>query len=652
MQSKNNKKSFTTIKKRFLIYLLIIILGVSSIFIISIYAGEILKTNAKVINILGKQRMLTQSLSKNSNRLYVINQELNSEMPIQTDEILRQKLLIIKRTLLEDANSYQSVYENLITGTIALEDQLIKIPKRLLKEIEPELNSIIDIWSTFDQSIQDVIEFNYESFEFKDALVYINENNEALLLHSDSMFQVFEDHMIHQYEIYRNLTYLLMGFVIILTSFLMYQMYSDLFKALNVFYRHIDNLGLEHDHSHSLNQGNAIADEVESMFVGFTETLELTEKINTYDSFTDTLHYIYKSFNHFLPYSYIGIALLKNSNPTKVIASYGISEHAHQGLSEALLGYEVLLSETSLEQIMILKEPRIINDFEAYFLDRPIKKYSQILLDHGVKASITLPLKANGKPLGFIFFSSDHLNVYQKKHIEYLKIISNSIALSFQKNIFVDDLVYSSVLALAKLSEARDEDTGEHLVRMSSYVNIIAKTLKENPKYKEILTTAYITDLVKFSPMHDIGKVGIPDYILLKPGKLTKEEFEIMKTHTIYGANVLIEAEENVKNKGRSLFAMGIDIAQNHHEKYDGSGYPAGISGEKIPLCARIVTVADVFDALLSKRPYKEPFSLEETLKIIRDGRDKHFDPDIVDALFESLEDLIVVKNKFDQVHS
>ena len=651
MQSENKKKTFATIKKRFLVYLFIIAIGVISIFIISTYSGETLKNDAKVINILGKQRMLTQALSKNASRLYVINEELRSGDSIQTDEILRQKITDIKQILIENATVYQTVYDNLIDGSIMLESELINIPKRIQENITPELKYIKNIWGDFYLSILDVTKYDYESLEFKEALIYINENNEELLLHSDLMLKVFEDNMVQRYEFYRNLTSLLMIFVIILTSFLMYQMYSDLFKALNVFYRHLDKLGLEHGHSTNTVKGITVADEVELMFAGFTETLELTEKINTYDSFTDTLDYIYKSFSHFLPYSYIGIALLENSNPVKVLASYGISEVSHKGLAEALIGYEVLLSETSLGQIMTLKEPRIINDFEAYFENRPIKKYSQILLDHNVKASITLPLEANGKPIGFIFFSSDRKNVYQKKHIEYLKILSNSIALSFQKNIFVDDLVYSSVLALAKLSEARDEDTGDHLVRMSRYVSIIAKKLKENPKYKDIVTNSYIAELVKFSPMHDIGKVGIPDYILLKPGKLTKEEFDIMKTHTIYGANVLMEAEENVKNRGRSLFSMGIEIAQNHHEKYDGSGYPNGISGEDIPLCARIVTVADVFDALLSKRPYKEPFTLEATLKIILDGQGKHFDPDVVDALLESLDELLIIKDQFKPIH-
>ena len=290
---------------------------------------------------------------------------------------------------------------------------------------------------------------------------------------------------------------------------------------------------------------------------------------------------------------------------------------------------------------MLTKEPRIINDLDEYFHYRPINAYSRKILDYGIRSSITLPLEANGVPIGFIFFSSDKKNVYERRHIEYLKIISNSIALSFQKNIYIDELVYTSILALAKLSEARDEDTGDHLMRISNYAELLSKALKKNPKYNQEISNAFIVDLVKFSPMHDIGKVGIPDHILLKPGKLTFEEFEVMKTHTIYGANVLREAERNINKKGRSLFKMGIEIAECHHEKYDGSGYPNGLSGDQIPLSARIVAVVDVFDALMSKRPYKAPFSYEETMRIINEGRGKHFDPDIVDAFKEVSYQLI-----------
>jgi len=137
--------------------------------------------------------------------------------------------------------------------------------------------------------------------------------------------------------------------------------------------------------------------------------------------------------------------------------------------------------------------------------------------------------------------------------------------------------------------------------------------------------------------MHDIGKVGIRDDVLRKPGKLDPEEMAHMRTHASYGANVLREAEQNIARSGRTLFAMGIRIAAYHHEKWDGSGYPVGLAGEKIPLEARIVAVADVFDALTTRRPYKEPFTFEDSIDILKQGRGAHFDPAIIDVFFADL---------------
>lgn len=254
-----------------------------------------------------------------------------------------------------------------------------------------------------------------------------------------------------------------------------------------------------------------------------------------------------------------------------------------------------------------------------------------------MRSSITLPLSVNGKPLGFLFFSSAHTHVYTDMHVRFLANIRNALALSFEKDIFVDDLVYSSTLALAKMAEAKDEDTAVHLDRMKEYTVLLAKRLKERGVYAEELTAEFIRALEKFSPMHDIGKVGIRDDVLRKPGKLDPDELVHMRTHASYGANVLREAEENIARSGRTLFAMGIRIAAYHHEKWDGSGYPTGIAGLKIPLEARIVALADVFDALTTRRPYKEPFTFEDSIEIIRKDRGTHFDPSIADVFFQDI---------------
>lgn len=192
-----------------------------------------------------------------------------------------------------------------------------------------------------------------------------------------------------------------------------------------------------------------------------------------------------------------------------------------------------------------------------------------------------------------------------------------------------------TILGLAKLAEYRDEDTGSHLERIREYSRVIAVELSRQTEYKDYITKRYIDDIYLSAILHDIGKVGIPDAILLKKGKLTYEEFEIMKQHTIYGGDAISAIEKHVG--GQSFLALGKEIAYYHHEKWDGSGYPMGLQGEAIPLSTRIVALADVYDALTSKRSYKDAFSHEKAAEIIVNTKGTHFAPEVVDA-FLSVE--------------
>ena len=193
----------------------------------------------------------------------------------------------------------------------------------------------------------------------------------------------------------------------------------------------------------------------------------------------------------------------------------------------------------------------------------------------------------------------------------------------------VDVIIY----ALAYLAEIRDAETGRHLERTAKYVGIIARQLLRSSPYSCYLSQQYIADLMKAAPLHDIGKVGVSDAILHKPGKLTPEEFSDMQKHSAYGADILIEADK--KLGFQSLLTMAIQIARSHHERWDGKGYPQRLSGDKIPLSARIMSLADVYDALRSKRCYKEAYTHAESVKIIQEGKGTQFDPDVVDAFLK-----------------
>lgn len=203
---------------------------------------------------------------------------------------------------------------------------------------------------------------------------------------------------------------------------------------------------------------------------------------------------------------------------------------------------------------------------------------------------------------------------------------------------------------MASLAETRDNETGNHIRRTRTYVKILALKLQNHPKFKDFLTDEMIDTLFKSAPLHDIGKIGIPDYILLKKGKLTPEEFEIMKTHTTLGKEA-IENAENQLGYEVSFLKIAKEIAYSHQEKYDGSGYPLGLKADEIPISARLMSVADIYDALISKRVYKEKMEHEKAIEIMKEGRGKHFDPDILDAFLELVNEFEKVAKSFIDVH-
>lgn len=191
-----------------------------------------------------------------------------------------------------------------------------------------------------------------------------------------------------------------------------------------------------------------------------------------------------------------------------------------------------------------------------------------------------------------------------------------------------------AIFAMSKLAESRDPETGEHLERMREYCKILSENLSKLPKYHSVIDTAFVSDIYSASPLHDIGKVGIDDSVLLKKGSLTDPEWDIMRTHPIIGADTLREVDR--QHPGNTLIRMGIDIAEGHHEKWNGSGYPHNKKGTEIPLVARILALGDVYDALTSKRCYKEAFTHDKSREIIIGDSGTHFDPEVVDAFLNT----------------
>jgi len=245
-------------------------------------------------------------------------------------------------------------------------------------------------------------------------------------------------------------------------------------------------------------------------------------------------------------------------------------------------------------------------------------------------------------------FRGGEIEAKLQRVIRERRLLGDLRAQVMQTETYAQELVKTqeaAIFALAKLAESRDPETGGHLERIQNYSKILAECLATFPKYDGYITEEFIDAIYISSPLHDIGKVGIPDAILLKPGRLTKEEFEQMKLHTVIGGSTLAAAEDRLKSS--SFLEVGKAIAYCHHEKWDGSGYPSGLKGEEIPLSARIMALADVYDALCSKRCYKPAWPHDKVKETIIRDSGTHFDPMVVDAFLQCEEMFIEIQDRF-----
>jgi response regulator RpfG family c-di-GMP phosphodiesterase len=291
----------------------------------------------------------------------------------------------------------------------------------------------------------------------------------------------------------------------------------------------------------------------------------------------------------------------------------------------------------SLEDFLVDENDRTLSDTFAECLrtGRPIKAFDCELQREGVvlhiEASVSPLRGAAQQVFGFRGMLRDRT---VKKKLE-MDLLESSRKLQHARA--------ATILGLAKLAEYRDEGTGTHLERIREYARLVAEEMAKIPGYRDCIDQRYIEDIYQSSILHDIGKVGIPDTVLLKPGELTEAEFEVIKCHTVFGGDAITAIQSQIE--GRSFLNIGREIAYHHHEKWDGTGYPRGLQGDDIPLAARIVALADVYDALTTKRFYKEAFSHDKAKQIILKLRGTHFDPGVVDA-FLTLED------QFDRVRA
>lgn len=307
-----------------------------------------------------------------------------------------------------------------------------------------------------------------------------------------------------------------------------------------------------------------------------------------------------------------------------------------------VVNYQARLTDApSLKNILEQGRPRVINDLEIF--SEGTREHTQKIRKHGYRASYTLPMYYNGQFFGFVFFNSHEKDVFTGAVLHQLDLFGHMISLMVIHDMSSVRTLVAAVRTTSDIVHQRDPETGSHLDRMSRYARLIARVLAG--RYR--LDDEYIEQVFLFSPLHDIGKIAIPDHILLKPDRLTEVESEIMQTHARKGREMI---DKLVRNFGFEPFEhVNIlrNIAERHHEAVNGSGYPDGQKGAEIPLEARIVAVADVFDALTSKRPYKDAWSNDQAFATLRELAGNKLDGDCVEALIENRDEVETIQRKF-----
>jgi len=370
-----------------------------------------------------------------------------------------------------------------------------------------------------------------------------------------------------------------------------------------------------------------------------TEHRDVLEQLNKHTPLREKLVIAHDAVSKLFPFV-ARIAVAIYDPETSVLKTYLHSSSDDNPLQN----YQAQLDDApSLKEILEKGLPRVVNSLLTF--EDSESEHARRIGRQGYAASYTMPMYNEGQFFGFIFFNSYEKDVFDENVLRQIDVYGHMISLMMINELSAITTLKAAVKTAGSVTHSRDPETGSHLDRMSRYSRIIAEELAT--KYE--LDDAYIEHVFMFSPLHDIGKIGIPDNILLKPSSLDKDETDVMKTHAMKGRVMIDELLENFGLDNIKYVDVLRNIAEFHHEAMNGKGYPSGKKGDEIPLEARIVAVADVFDALTSERPYKNAWHNNKAIKTIKQLSGEVLDQDCVDALLKNMDKVEDIQQQFNE---
>lgn len=585
-----------------------------------------------ILNLTGQLRVLSQTMMDQS--INYINHAPDNY------ENYNRDLDGYWPNLQEQIKSYEKITQALGSRVIDAElgghDGHSKVECKWNDRSRLQMDKTASDWRKFKTGLEENLGNDINAPQLTYAAQYISQNGKKLIHSSEQLSMAFRQMMEEKLDEIRTFQSIAAGLGLAILVIILTTLQHFIFRPLSVATKGFSLVANGNfEHQLPVSQKNEIG-QMTIAFNHLTERLnsifKLTDRINQGKKLDETLQFIYEEFQSFVPFDWVGV--FYNSPDNK---RYSLercyspkSFHLKAGDSfDAQIGGFRLASD----------EPKAF-EFANYLPE--IGSIDAALVQNHLKAAVFLPLLGERKQRAVMIFAVNS-QIFQPSHVEFLANIGTTVTHILEKTLVVESLVASAIEGLAKLAESRDPETGDHLLRMAHYSAIIAEELGRNGPYMNNITPAYVRDIFHFAPMHDIGKVGIRDNVLLKPGPLDSKERIEMEQHPLIGGEVLRKCEAQMEAQGHQIFQIAIEIAECHHEKFNGSGYPRCLSGQEIPLSARIVMVADVFDALTSKRPYKEAWSIEQSLNFMKSQSGQHFDPVVIEAFERSLPDMLVI---------
>jgi HD-GYP domain-containing protein (c-di-GMP phosphodiesterase class II) len=505
------------------------------------------------------------------------------------------------------------------------------------KDLNKEIDSVEEDFQVYFEKVNK--ELCVEEWSVKNVESEYLSINESLT----GLLNSFKDYNISLREtliIFNNTTTFISLFLVAVLAFIILRfLYTDLpymMKGFMRLERHEYKSQSEITIKPIFEEEKIIQNLVETIFDEQSASTAFKNQVMETYMMDEIIEKLYERVNRIFSIQRIGVAFVDYSKQV-IMAEHGVLESGKVHLGP---GFQVDFQETSLTELLKTKKPQINNDLTSYFINHNKSGSLKLILAEGMKSNMVVPLVSNDTVFGFLFFSSKEKYYFIEDHLRIVEKFSYEIS-GFINRAYLTKVILSKITAsFAELVDRKDNETGGHILRMVSYSVIVAQMLEEMKLKDYPVDKKMVLEIKRNAATHDIGKVGIPDAILKKPGKLTPEEWEIMKTHAAIGGDIFASLRKDMTMFDQDFYQVAEEITRYHHEKFDGTGYPYGLKGHDIPLVARIVTVADVFDALTSKRVYKDAFSFEKAVEIIHESSGTQFDPKVVEAFDLAIDEI------------